>query len=140
MFYIFSLDQDINIVFTICFSIDMEFCFLFYPTFFQYHKIMTLWNQIKCPLKRVGGAILSTGPYLTSLLHFFGIGTGPFKSLNSSMSMTVILAPCRGPLDERFKFDPLGSRWTLPPLCFMFYSALGPFFARKLIFLFPHPC
>ena len=29
-------------------------------------------------------------------------GSGPLISLNSSMSMTVIVAPFRGPLDKRF--------------------------------------
>ena len=53
----------------------------------------------------------------------FGIGAGPFISLNSSMSMTVILAPSRGPSDEQLNSDPLGKpldRHNYTLLWFMF--------------------
>ena len=55
--------------------------------------------------KKLPGSIGTIFNLITPLL---GIGAGPFIYLNSSMSMTVILAHCRGPSDERFNSDPPG--------------------------------
>ena len=67
------------------------------PIFKYYHLLILQYSNItKCQ-------------YCNILrILYDNIGAGPFISINSSMSMTVIMAPCRGLSDERFNSDPPG--------------------------------
>ena len=60
-------------------------------------------------LKRVGeGGNIAHRTLFYLITPLFGIGSGPLISLNSSMSMVVVLVPCRAPSDERLNSDPPG--------------------------------
>ena len=103
-------------------------------------KILNLvWNVSLNP-KDTGG---DSHPQVTiwPVAPFLGIGTGPLISLNSCMSIPVVLPPFWGPPDARENVDPPGKLldrqnfakfWhifepprvkisTLPPLYFMIY-------------------
>ena len=66
------------------------------------------YDRAVLTLKRVGGGNIAHQTLFDLITPLFGLRAGAFISLNSGMSMTVILAPPRGLQDERYNSDPAG--------------------------------